>query len=103
MIIECMGSLYLNFQRIEGYLGYKIPVFFRFISLSAIKHLRYGSTPALSTFGWAPEYLYNHITINIRVMSPARPAKGVSSTDLSVKMQPHRFGNGIAFAAGHIN
>ena len=25
------------------------------------------------------------------------------STDLSVKMQPHKFANGIAFAAGHIN
>ena len=98
-----MGSLYLNFQGIEGYLGYIIPVFFKFISLSAIKHLRYRSTHALWTLGWAPEYWYNYITINIRVWSPARPAKDVSSTDLSVKMQPHKFANGIAFAAGHIN
>ena len=103
MIIECMGSLYLNFQGIEGYLGYKIPVFFKFISLSAIKHLRYGSTPALWTLRWVPEYLYSYITINIRVWSPARPAQDVFSTDLSVKMQPHKFANGIAFAAGHIN
>ena len=91
------GQLVLKYPRDWRELRLKTPVFFRFISLSVLKPLRYG------TLGWAPEYSHHYITINLKVWGPARYAKGVSSTDLSVKMQPQRFGNGIAFASGHIN
>jgi len=71
--------------------GLKIPVFIEIISLSALKPLRCRAAPAFWTLRWAPEYLYNYTTINIKVCGPARYGKGISSTDLSLKMQPHRF------------
>ena len=93
----------LKFPRDWRVFRLKISVFFSCISLSALKPLRYGAAPAFQALGWALKYSYNYITINIKVWSPARHVKGISSTDLSVKIQPHRFGNGIAFASGHIN
>ena len=97
------GQPVLKYPRDWRAFRLRVPAFFRIISLSALKPLRYRAAPAFWALRWALEYSYNYITINIKVWGPARHVKGISSTDLSVKIQPHRFGNGIAFALGHIN
>jgi len=72
-------------------------MFSEFISLSAHKSSLYESAPAIWTFGWTLEYLYGYIKSNIKVWSTEDHAKGASSTDISVKMQPHIFVHRIAF------
>ena len=73
------GQLILKYPRDWRAFRLKVPAFFRIISLSALKPLRYGAAPAFWALGWALEYSYNYITINIKVWGPARHVKGISS------------------------
>jgi hypothetical protein len=74
-----------------------------FISLSAHKFSLYESAPAIRTFRRALKCLYSYLKSNIKVWSTAEHVKGASSTDISVKIQPHIFVHGIVFVYGHIN